>query len=121
MRTPTYHVRMFWPDTRPDGNAWWLAAFEELPGCMVQGRSMSEAEARLWRILPGYLREMRRNKQSIPKPLETPAPSIEGISVVMVPGGAQARHSDPGVTVPMTPVSELRSAAARADALLLGS
>jgi len=121
MRTPPYHVRMFWPESRPDGTEWWLVAFEELPGCMVQGKSMSDAEARLWRILPGYLSEMRRNKQPIPKPLETPAPSIEGISVVMVPGGVQSRASDPGVTAPIAPVGELRSAAARADASLLGS
>lgn len=122
MRMPAYHIRMFWPESRPDGNdPWWLVAFEELPGCMVQGRSMSEAEARLWRILPGYLREMRRNKQPIPKPLESPAPSIEGISVVMVPGGVQSRPFDPGATAPITPVGEVRSAAARADASLLGS
>ena len=121
MRTPPYHVRMFWPESRPEGNDWWLVSFEELPGCMVQGKSMSEAEARLWRILPGYLREMRRNRQPIPKPLETPAPSIEGVSVVMVPGGVQSRPSDPGITAPITPVGELRSAAARADASLLGS
>lgn len=121
MRTPPYHVRMFWPESRPEGNDWWLVSFEELPGCMVQGKSMSEAEARLWRILPGYLREMRRNRQPIPKPLETPAPSIEGISVVMVPGGVQSRPSDPGITAPITPVGEMRSAATRADASLLGS
>lgn len=82
---------------------------------------MSEAEARLWRILPGYLREIRRHGQPVPKPLETAAPSIEGISVVMVPGGVQSRPADPGATVPLVPLGELRSAAARADASLLGS
>lgn len=82
---------------------------------------MSEAEARLWRILPGYLREMRKNGQPVPDPIETPAPSIEGISVVMVPGGVQSRPSDPGITAPVAAVGELRSAASRADASLLGS
>ena len=118
---PPYHVRLYWPESRPDGNESWLVTFEELPGCMVQGRSMSDAEARLWRILPGYLKEIRRAGQQIPPPLETPVPSIEGISVVMVPGGAQGRPSDPGATAPMAGVGELHSAAARADASLLGS
>lgn len=118
---PPYHIHFYWPESRPDGGEWWLVTFEELPGCMVQGRSMSEAEARLWRILPGYLKEIRRSGQPIPQPLETPAPSIEGISVVMVPGGVQGRPSDPGVTAPMSAVGELHSAAARADASLLGS
>ena len=118
---PPYHIRFSWPESGAEGNDWWLVSFEELPGCMVQGQSMSEAEARLWRILPGYLKEMRRNGQPVPKPLETPSPSIEGISVVMVPGGVLARPSDAGVTVPIAAVGELRSAAARADATLLGS
>lgn len=118
---PAYHVRLHWPDSRPDDDGWWLVTFEELPGCMVQGRSMSEAEARLWRILPGYLKEMRRAGQPVPKPLETAAPSIEGISVVMVPGGVQSRLSDLGTTAQLASVGELRSAAARADASLLGS
>ncbi|HET9707730.1 MAG TPA: type II toxin-antitoxin system HicB family antitoxin [Gemmatimonadales bacterium] len=118
---PQYHIRLYWPESRPDGSAWWLVTFEELPGCMVQGQSMSEAEARLWRILPGYLKEIRRAGQPVPKPLETPAPSIEGISVVMVPGGVQGRPFDPGMTAPMAAIGELRSAAARADASLLGS
>jgi predicted RNase H-like HicB family nuclease len=118
---PPYHIRLHWPESRPDGSEWWLVTFEELPGCMVQGRSMSEAEARLWRILPGYLKEIRRSGQPVPKPLETPAPSIEGISVEMVPGGVQGRPADPGMTAPMAAVGELRSAAARADASLLGS
>ena len=118
---PPYHIRLYWPESRPDGSEWWLVTFEELPGCMVQGRSMSEAEARLWRILPGYLKEIRRSGQPVPDPLEDPAPSIEGISVVMVPGGVQGRPTDPGMTAPMTAVGELRSAAARADASLLGS
>jgi predicted RNase H-like HicB family nuclease len=117
---PRYHVRLYWPQSRPD-NEWWLVTFEELPGCMVQGRSLSEAEARLWRILPGYMKEMRRNGQSVPKPLETAAPSIEGISVVMVPSGVVSRPSDPETTALLTPVGELRSAASRADASLLGS
>jgi len=118
---PSYHIRLYWPESRPDGSEWWLVTFEELPGCMVQGRSMSEAEARLWRILPGYLKEIRRSGQPVPEPLETPAPSIEGISVVMVPGGIQGRPTDPDMTAPMRAVGELRSAAARADASLLGS
>lgn len=122
---PPYHIRLYWPasraDGRADGNEWWLVTFEELPGCMVQGRSMSEAEARLWRILPGYLKEIRRRGQPVPRPLATAAPSIEGISVVMVPGGVQSRPSDPGATAPMAAVGELRSASARADASLLGS
>jgi predicted RNase H-like HicB family nuclease len=118
---PPFHVRLYWPESRPDGTEWWLVTFEELPGCMVQGRSMSEAEARLWRILPGYLKEMRRNGQQVPKPLETEAPLIEGISVVMVPGGVVSRPSDPGITAPLAPVGELHSAASRADAALLGS
>jgi predicted RNase H-like HicB family nuclease len=118
---PRYHVRLYWPASRPDGNEWWLVTFEELPGCMVQGRSLSEAEARLWRILPGYMKEMRRNGQPVPKPLETDAPSIEGISVVMVPSGVMSRPSDPETTAPLAPVGELRSAASRADASLLGS
>lgn len=118
---PRYHVRLYWPQSRPDGNEWWLVTFEELPGCMVQGRSLSEAETRLWRILPGYMKEMRRNGQSLPKPLETAAPSIAGISVVMVPGGVMSRPSDPETTAPLAPVGELHSAASRADASLLGS
>ncbi len=118
---PPYHIHLYWPESRPDGSEWWLVTFEELPGCMVQGRSMSDAEARLWRILPGYLKEMRRSGQQVPEPLETPAPSIEGISVVMVPGGVLGRPSDPGATAPMATVGELRSAATRADVSLLGS
>lgn len=118
---PRFHVRLYWPQSRPDANEWWLVTFEELPGCMVQGRSLSEAEARLWRILPGYMKEMRRNGQSVPKPIETDAPSIEGISVVMVPSGVVPRPSDPETTAPFTPVGELRSVASRADASLLGS
>jgi len=118
---PRYHVRLPWPESRPDGNEWWLVTYKQLPGCMVQGRSLSEAEARLWRILPGYLKEMRRNGQPVPKPLETVAPSIEGISVVMVPGGVQSRPTDTGITAPLAPVGELHSAASRADASLLGS
>ena len=119
-RLPSYHVRVYWPAPRPDGSQWWLVTFEELPGCMVQGRSMSEAEARLWRILPGYLREMRKNGQHAPKPLETPGPSIEGISVVMAPSAVQ-RPSDSVITTPIPAVGELHSAATRADASLLGS
>ena len=119
-RGPAYHVRVHWPTPRPDGNQWWLVTFEELPGCMVQGRSMSEAEARLWRILPGYLKEMRKNGQPAPKALETPAPSIEGISVVMAPSRVQ-RSSDSVITTPIPGIGELHSAASRADASLLGS
>lgn len=117
---PAYHVRLFLPRQGPDGVDWWLGRFEELPGCMVQGQSMSEAEAKLWHILPGYLREMRKHGQPIPEPRRVAAPSIEGISVVMVPAGVQARPTDPGSTAP-TDVSELHSASARADAGLLGS
>lgn len=119
---PAYHIRLFWPKPGPDGADWWLGRFEELPGCMVQGESMSEAEARLWRILPDYLREMRRHGQAVPEPLETPSPSIEGFSVVMIPGGVQARPSDPGITAPhVGSPGEVRSASTRADASLLGS
>lgn len=98
-----------------------MANFEELPGCMVQGNSMGEVEAKLWRILPGYLRQLRRRGVAVPAPLETPPASIEGISVVLAPGGVQARLSDPGVTLPMGAPGDLRSAAARADVVLLGS
>jgi len=119
---PAYHIRLFWPRPGPDGADWWLSRFEELPGCMVQGQSMSEAEAKLWRILPGYLRELRRHGQAVPQPLETPSPSIEGLSVVMVPAGVQARPTDPGITAPnVASPRDMQSASARADASLLGT
>lgn len=98
-----------------------MANFEELPGCMVQGNSMGEVEATLWRILPGYLRQLRRRGVAVPAPVRAPPPSIEGISVVLAPGAVQARGADPGVTLPITAPGELRSVAARADAALLGS
>jgi predicted RNase H-like HicB family nuclease len=118
---PSYHLRLHWPSPRPDGVEWWMANFEELPGCMVQGNSMSEVEAKLWRILPGYLRQLRRRGVAVPAPLEAPPASIEGISVALAPGGVQARLSDPGVTMPITAPGGLRSVAARADVALLGS
>ena len=68
------------------------------------------------------LREMRRHGQPVPAPLETPSPSIEGFSVVMVPSGVQASPTDPGTTVPLVgSPGEGNSASARADAGLLGS
>jgi hypothetical protein len=82
---------------------------------------MSEVEAKLWRILPGYLRQLRRRGVAVPAPLEAPPASIEGISVALAPGGVQARLSDPGVTMPITAPGGLRSVAARADVALLGS
>lgn len=118
---PSYHVRLHWPSPRPDGVEWWMANFEELPGCMVQGNSMGEMEAKLWRILPGYLRQLRRRRQPAPAPLRAPPASIEGISVVLAPGGVQALAADPGITLPMGAAGDLRSVAARADAVLLGS
>lgn len=98
-----------------------MANFEELPGCMVQGNSMGEVEAKLWRILPGYLRQLRRRGVAVPAPIAAPPASIEGISVVLAPGGVQARAADSEVTLPLGPAGELRSAAARADVVLLGS
>jgi predicted RNase H-like HicB family nuclease len=86
-RLPAYHVRLHSPPPRPDGVEWWMASFEELPGCMVQGNSMGEVEARLWRILPGYLRQLRRRRLTVPEPVTAPAATIEGISVVMAPSG----------------------------------
>jgi predicted RNase H-like HicB family nuclease len=118
---PSYHIRFHWPPVRPDGVEWWMANFEELPGCMVQGNSMGEVEAKLWRILPGYLRQLRRRRVPAPAPLTAPAASIEGISVVLAPGGVQALPADPGVTLPLPAGGDLRSVAARADVVLLGS
>lgn len=118
---PSYHVRLHWPPPRPDGVEWWLANFEELPGCMAQGTSMGEAEAKLWRILPGYVRQLRRRGVPLPAPVTAPAASIEGISVVLAPGGVQAQPAESGATLPMGAVGELRSVAARADVVLVGS
>jgi predicted RNase H-like HicB family nuclease len=118
---PAYHIRIHWPQTRPDGVEWWMANFEELPGCMVQGNAMGEVEAKLWRILPGYLRQLRRRGLAVPAPCTAPAATIEGISVVMAPSGVQARPTDPGTTLPMGAAGELRTVAARADSVLVGS
>jgi predicted RNase H-like HicB family nuclease len=118
---PAYHVRFHWPEPRPDGVEWWMANFEELPGCMVQGNSMGEAEARLWRILPGYLRQLRRRRLAIPPVATAPVASVEGISVVMAPGGVQAGPLDAETTRPITPPGEPRTVAARADTALVGS
>jgi predicted RNase H-like HicB family nuclease len=118
---PSYHLRLHWPSPRPDGVEWWMANFEELPGCMVQGNSMGEVEAKLWRILPGYLRQLRRRGVAVPAPLEAAPASIEGISVSLAPGGVQPPGADPGATLPMGAPVELRSVAARADVVLLGS
>ena len=120
-RVPAYHARFHWPSPRPDGVEWWMANFEELPGCMVQGNSMAEVEARLWRILPGYLRQLRRRRLRVPEPVIAPPASVEGISVVVAPGAAQAHQIDPGATLPMGAPGEPRTVAARADTVLIGS
>lgn len=119
---PAYHLRVRWPEARADGVEWWMGTFEELPGCMVQGNSIDEAEAKLWRILPGYLAQLRERGQPVPKPLYAPPPSIEGVTVVMAPAGIQSRPGDPSITAPTaSSPEELRTAAARPDAVLLGS
>jgi predicted RNase H-like HicB family nuclease len=118
---PAYHVRLHWPEARPDGVEWWMATFDELPGCMVQGNSAGEAEARLWRVLPGYLRQLNRRGVPVPAPAVAPAASVEGISVVMAPSGVQAGQSDPGITSPLGGSGGLPTVAARADAALVGT
>ena len=121
-RLPAYHVRWYAPQARSNGVEWWMGTFEELPGCMVQGTSMDETEARLWRVLPAYLEQLRRRRIEIPRPLTAPTPSVEGITVVMAPAGVQSRPSDPGITAPAdSQPGQLRSASSRADAVLLGS
>jgi predicted RNase H-like HicB family nuclease len=118
---PAFHVRLHWPETRPDGVEWWMANFDELPGCMVQGNSAGEAEARLWRVLPGYLRQLNRRGIPVPAPAIAPAASVEGISVVMAPSGVQAGQAEPGITTPIGGTGGLRTVAARADGALVGT
>jgi predicted RNase H-like HicB family nuclease len=116
---PAYHVRFHWPEPRPDGVEWWMANFDELPGCMVQGNSVSEVEARLWRVLAGYLRQLNRRGVPVPPPVIAAVASVEGISVVMAPSGVQAAPADAATTLPMG--GESRTTAARADTALIGS
>ncbi len=78
-RLPSYHVRWYSPQAGANGVDWWMGSFEELPGCIVQGTSMDETEAKLWRILPGYLRQLRRRGIQVPEPLTAPTPSVEGV------------------------------------------
>ena len=118
---PAYHVRLYWPVTRGEGLEPWVATFEELPGCLAQGASMAEAEATLWHILPGYLKQLRRRRVPLPDPVFAADPSIEGMSVVMAPSGLGSRPSDPGATAPIAAPGEVRSASGRADIVLLGS
>jgi predicted RNase H-like HicB family nuclease len=118
---PAYHVRLHWPEARPDGVEWWMANFDELPGCMVQGNNVGEVEARLWRVLAGYLRQLNRRGVPVPSPLIAPAATVEGISVVMAPSGVQGGPADPAATLPIGGSSERRTSAARADTALIGS
>lgn len=121
-RLPAYHVRWYSPQQRSNGVEWWMGTFEELPGCMVQGTSMDETEAKLWRVLPEYLEQLRVRGIRVPEPVDAPTPSVEGITLVMVPAGVRSRPSDPGVTAPTdSQPGQLRSASSRADAGLLGS
>jgi predicted RNase H-like HicB family nuclease len=119
---PEFHVRLYWSAAHSNGVEWWLAAFEELPGCMVQGNSLGEAESTLWAILPGYLRQLRAHGLPVPPTIDAPLPTIEGVSVVMSPAGIAPRPGDPGVTGPSgRAVGELGSIATRADVVLRGS
>lgn len=118
---PAYHVRLFGPETPPDGIEQWAAAFEEIPGCLAQGASPGQAEATLWRILPQYLHQLRSRHLPIPGQMGVAALSIAGVSIVM-PDGTEASVGNPARTVPLgASADDRKTAALRADCGLIGS
>jgi predicted RNase H-like HicB family nuclease len=121
-KLPAFHIRLLGSERVADGLEIWGVTLEELPGCFAQGLTLHQAEATLWRILPRYVAQLRQYRQPIPEPHAAGGVTVEGVSIVMLPGGIQTRPSDPGVTDPgFLDQGELRTGCLRADAGLIGS
>lgn len=121
-RVPPYHIRVLGAEQSEDGPERWAVAFEELPGCMAQGASLTEAEAVLWRIAPAYMAQLATRGQSLPIPHPAAAVTFLSVSITVLPLASSSGPSDAGVTAPhVNNLQDLRTVSQRLNATLRGS
>lgn len=119
---PAYHIRVLGAEQSEDGPERWAVTFEELPGCLAQGASLTEAEAVLWRIAPAYISQLTARGQSVPTPHRPGAVTFLSVSIAVLPIATGSGPSDAGITAPLvSKLADLRTVSQRLDATLRGS